>query len=448
MLFLAAALCVAMPARADITIVVIRHAEKPDLGLGQLNCQGLNRALALPEVMLARFGRPDALFAPDPGVSKEDLGQPYNYIRPLATIEPTAIRFGLPVNTRWGLDNVAPLEDELLDRRHEGQLLFVAWEHNLLVQIVRDIVTRRGGDPTTVPDWSRDDFDSIYVLRVPQSGPPSFHVEREGLDGQSRSCPSPAPVLPLRALIDVASVDAAIRDETALDGRADCLATPPEPWFAIDEGEQPVLVTAPHVTRPFREGAYRFEDGGGTGALARALNRLTGASTIYTVDASPSDPNYYDDNEFKKTVARLIADKHPRFLLDIHASHANRPYDVDLGTMNGASLLGQTQLLADLIDALRAEGLANLSLDYFPAKQQQSLTKFAAAHGVPAIQLEISSTWLRPASSDLSAHRFAQLLQALVRFIERGQPPSLRHADASTSTSLTGLRCATRLPAK
>ena len=30
------------------TIVFMRHGEKPPEGLGQLDCQGLNRALALP----------------------------------------------------------------------------------------------------------------------------------------------------------------------------------------------------------------------------------------------------------------------------------------------------------------------------------------------------------------------------------------------------------------
>jgi hypothetical protein len=186
--FLLAA-CAALPVCADVTIVLIRHGEKPERGLGQLNCQGLNRALALPDVLVAKFGRPDALFAPDPGVTAEDFGQPYNYIRPLATIEPTAIRLGLPVDTRWGLANLRPLEDELLNPGRAGQLLVVAWEHSLAVQLARDILSRRGADPRDVPDWARDDFDSIYVLQIPLSGKASFRVDHEGLDGQSPACP-------------------------------------------------------------------------------------------------------------------------------------------------------------------------------------------------------------------------------------------------------------------
>jgi hypothetical protein len=50
------------PARADDeveTIVLLRHGEKPEGGLGQLNCQGFNRALALPQVIAKEFGKSD-----------------------------------------------------------------------------------------------------------------------------------------------------------------------------------------------------------------------------------------------------------------------------------------------------------------------------------------------------------------------------------------------------
>jgi hypothetical protein len=84
------------------TIVLVRHGEKPDKGLGQLDCQGLNRALALPPVIAKTFGRPTAAFAPDPSQQREDDGVSYDYVRPLATIEPTAIFFGLPINASFG----------------------------------------------------------------------------------------------------------------------------------------------------------------------------------------------------------------------------------------------------------------------------------------------------------------------------------------------------------
>jgi hypothetical protein len=97
------------------TIVSIRHAEKPPGGLGQLTCRGLNRALALPAVLLAKYSSPQFVFAPNPSqkVDGKDHDE-YFYVRPLATIEPTAIRCGLPVDTQFGFKEIQGLRK----RRH------------------------------------------------------------------------------------------------------------------------------------------------------------------------------------------------------------------------------------------------------------------------------------------------------------------------------------------
>ena len=104
----------ATSARAEETIVFFRHGEKPSGGLGQLTCQGLNRALALPDVLLRKFGRPDYLYAPNPAVKMPDPAGSFFYVRPLATIEPVAIRAGRSVNTRYGYNDVAGLRNVLV----------------------------------------------------------------------------------------------------------------------------------------------------------------------------------------------------------------------------------------------------------------------------------------------------------------------------------------------
>ena len=85
--------------------------------------------------------------------------------------------------------------------------------------------------------------------------------------------------------------------------------------------------------------------------------------------------------------------------------------------MGRRSLLGRDDLLNALSAALRAEGLGNQSLDFFAAAVNQTITKWVSGRGVPAIQLEISATWLTAGAGALPAHRYAQLLQGLVRFI-------------------------------
>ena len=182
-------LTAALSARADVKLVMFRHAEKPPAGLGQLSCQGLNRALALPRVLFAAYGRPAAVYAPNPGVAKDDDGVSYNYLRPLATVEPTAIQAGLPVNTAWAWNDIADLQAELLKPSHEGQTLYVAWEHKELELLARAILKARGEDPGVVRKWHGDDFDGIYVMTLKTHGGATFKVEAEGLDNQSGECP-------------------------------------------------------------------------------------------------------------------------------------------------------------------------------------------------------------------------------------------------------------------
>ena len=181
------------PRQTDIeTIVFLRHGEKPQGGLGQLTCQGLNRALALPAVLIAKFGRANYVFAPDPeGKVTEGGLRQFNYIRPLATIEPTAIRLGLPVCTDFRYKDIAGLQHELTRHRYHQALIFVAWEHYEMDRMVKSFVGDFGGNPAEVPNWPDDDYDSLFVLRISDTGTKksiSFSHDQEGLTHLSPDC--------------------------------------------------------------------------------------------------------------------------------------------------------------------------------------------------------------------------------------------------------------------
>jgi len=174
------------------TVALVRHGEKPDKGLGQLNCKGLNRALALPPVIAKILGKPDAIFAPNPAEQKTDAGQPYDYVRPLATIEPTAISFGLPVHASLGVSDTDGLRAALAQPLYRNALVLVAWEHKRIETIARGILADYGGDQALVPQWPSDDFDSIYVVTIARAGASAkatFMIKHEGLNGQPDTCP-------------------------------------------------------------------------------------------------------------------------------------------------------------------------------------------------------------------------------------------------------------------
>ena len=185
----------ALPAGvSEQKIIFVRHGEKPAEGLGQLNCQGLNRSLALPAVLLAKFGKPDFVFASDPHDMKVDAHQAYNYVRPLLTVAPTAIQFGLPINASFGYQDIEGLQNELAQPRYHQALVLVGWEHRLLEQLVKAMLkpANDAGTKSVVPTWKGNDFDSMYVVTVRRTGPETtvrFTLEHAQLDGQALTCP-------------------------------------------------------------------------------------------------------------------------------------------------------------------------------------------------------------------------------------------------------------------
>jgi hypothetical protein len=176
------------------TLVIFRHGEKPPKGLGQLTCRGFNRALALPVVLDAKFGKPDYLFAPDPAVQVHDgiFGE-YSYVRPLATLEPTAIRLGMNVNAQIGYTQIDKLQAELTQSKYASSTIFVAWEHYYEEKFAKNLLKDSGGDPSQVPSWQNSEYDMIYVVRIVRAGgktTASFTLEHEGLnDKLSDECP-------------------------------------------------------------------------------------------------------------------------------------------------------------------------------------------------------------------------------------------------------------------
>lgn len=171
---------------ATETIAIIRHGEKPAGDLGQLAPAGLARALALPPVLIQKFGPADFIFAPLTTQKINADGRGFSYIRPLATIEPTAIKLGLPVDTRFPYSDIEGLQNELLTPKYRGSTIYVAWEHHLAEKLVKDLIQSFHQETREIPEWNDSDFDSIYVIRISTTADGrrdiSFQHDHEGLN--------------------------------------------------------------------------------------------------------------------------------------------------------------------------------------------------------------------------------------------------------------------------
>lgn len=168
---------------ADQTLVFMRHGEKPKNNSGVLNCKGQNRAFALPKV-LAQFGEPQALFAAAP--KQNQLG---NSIRSAQTLLPTATVYSMPIHLNYHADEVNNMKNALRRNEYKNSTIFIAWQHENLVKIARAVYKNQGGDPKEIPDWKKDDFDSLYIFKFSDKKKPIFIHAAQNLDHVSDQCP-------------------------------------------------------------------------------------------------------------------------------------------------------------------------------------------------------------------------------------------------------------------
>ena len=186
----------AQPVDGTQTLVFLRHAEKPGEGLGQLNCQGLNRALDLATLLPEKFGPADYVFAANPSreVEEGSNDNAYSYIRPLMTISPSAIKLGLPVNIEFSANDTGDLADELLQDKYRNATVYTAWSHGYLPELINTVAGKALGEKRTITDdWDGEDFDSLYVLTLTWHDGKASLLSRnykQGLDNGDLACPS------------------------------------------------------------------------------------------------------------------------------------------------------------------------------------------------------------------------------------------------------------------
>lgn len=147
-------------------VVIIRHGEKPEEG-DHLSCQGLNRALQLPSVLYAKFGRPDYTFVPSPSTGKGTSS-----IRMLETVIPFAVKYNLTINSKYDKEDAKGVAAAITKK--SGTILLV-WEHKAIPPLVKALGIKEEG-----LDWKATDFDSIWIITIGK-GKPTLSRDQEGL---------------------------------------------------------------------------------------------------------------------------------------------------------------------------------------------------------------------------------------------------------------------------
>ncbi len=168
-------------------------------------------------------------------------------------------------------------------------------------------------------------------------------------------------------------------------------------------GNQPLLISAPHSARHWREGAWKQEEEY-TAALGYLLHQATGAHFIYGRYLLNPDPHDdHDCGSYKRTLDDLFATTPIRFVLDLHGARGDRDFMVAVGTMDGESCAEYEQ---PLLTAFEDQGFtfdSESSLDrlllnpsrYTGGIRLPTITRYAwRRHHIPAAQIELSA-WVR-----------------------------------------------------
>lgn len=147
-----------------VTILIIRHAEKPKSG-SDLSPAGSARAAAYGRYFNPFSAAPGGAFAPDMLIASKDTTRSD---RPELTLKPLSAAIGLPIDTRFANHDVKDLAKTLRVGTH-GKHILIAWHHGQIPKLIRAL----GGDPDRVlpgGEWPEDVYDWVVELSFDNDG--------------------------------------------------------------------------------------------------------------------------------------------------------------------------------------------------------------------------------------------------------------------------------------
>ncbi|EDM34739.1 hypothetical protein PBAL39_14319 [Pedobacter sp. BAL39] len=150
----------------DLTIVIMRHAEKPASG-DNLSCKGFNRSLQLPAVLRKKFGVPNYVYVPAPATGKETKSG-----RMIQTVWPLATKYNLTINTSY---EVKDAEDLVKNVKTKKGTVLVVWEHDAISDIIKKLGVKGG------LKWPGSDYDGLWVVTI-RNGKTTFSKSTQGLN--------------------------------------------------------------------------------------------------------------------------------------------------------------------------------------------------------------------------------------------------------------------------
>ncbi|MGD8228148.1 MAG: hypothetical protein PVH82_07080 [Desulfobacteraceae bacterium] len=168
-----------------------------------------------------------------------------------------------------------------------------------------------------------------------------------------------------------------------------------EDYFETQEGNIPILISAPHGARHLRKGKWKEEDEY-TASIAMKLGEATGAHVIYVKNKTHEDPNYIKRARYKDKIREIVQGNGIKFLLDLHGVNKNRPFKLCVGTRynnnNQSSCPTYKDTIEEMLRGFQEPPIFNRR--NFKAKKKETVTSFAQKEcGIESAQVEINARY-------------------------------------------------------
>ena len=179
--------------------------------------------------------------------------------------------------------------------------------------------------------------------------------------------------------------------------------------YFIKKGQVPIIFTSAHgIPQKKRNGNIKLAEPY-TRAIARFVSKKADCYCLIKNEDTGVDPNKANNDEFKKILIDLIGQNHIKILVDIHGAKRERDFDVEIGTLFGAS--AHPKIIDKLTNNLLDNNIKNIVYDD-PFHGGHITKDILNATGINCIQLEINRSYRN--IRDIS--RLRKICKALVDF--------------------------------
>ncbi len=189
--------------------------------------------------------------------------------------------------------------------------------------------------------------------------------------------------------------------------------------FIIQEGQCPVMLSAPHAVEHTRNGQLRYPEPQ-TAYLARRLHESLDCPYICKTHNQEDDANYDCFSPYREKLAEYIDAHDIRLLIDLHQMAGFRPERICLGT--GRYVNVPDIEFADCCkQAFEAQGITNVTVDRpFAASYPYTVSSYIHNKcGIPALQIEINSNLLMEDSEECALEAVLKALEEIIIYSTR-----------------------------